>query len=315
MEKVDIFINNTVYPESKSLFKCNTKSINDIKDSCLFVIDTNALLVPYSVNKDSLANIEKVFVDLVKNNRLYIPAQVAREFVNNRPTKIKETYQKIIQQRKSIPNINSTKWYAIFEPLTIYNEILETEKQISKLIQEYQKKVDILINEIKGWTWNDPVSSLYERIFDENNIIEIITDTDPNCKEKIEQDLRKRYMHQIPPGYKDKSKPDAGIGDLLIWNTILNIGKERNKDIIFISGEEKNDWWYRSEKQTLYPRFELTYEFFKTTNGKSFHILKLSDFLGLFEIEENIIQEVQIEEKEKEILTTEKSNETKPFEP
>jgi hypothetical protein len=56
-------------------------------------------------------------------------------------------------------------------------------------------------------------------------------------------DLRKehvfRFANQIPPGYKDAGKADEGIGDYLIWETILEIGRTRKASVIFVTGGEK----------------------------------------------------------------------------
>lgn len=44
-EDYDIFIANKIYPDPKNIFK-TLKSLEDIKDDCCFVLDTNVLLVP-----------------------------------------------------------------------------------------------------------------------------------------------------------------------------------------------------------------------------------------------------------------------------
>ena len=103
-------------------------------------------------------------------------------------------------------------------------------------------------------------------------------------------------MHKIPPGFKDDRKADDGVGDFLIWLTILEIAKQK-KHVIFVSGDEKNDWFYISEKQALYPRFELIIEFQEISKGKTFHILKLSELLNLFGADKKAVEEIQVEEK------------------
>jgi hypothetical protein len=41
-----------------------------------------------------------------------------------------------------------------------------------------------------------------------------------------------RTDNQVPPGYKDASKDDKGIGDFLIWKSILDLGKKKNRDLV-----------------------------------------------------------------------------------
>ena len=57
----DIFIRNSIYPEAEGIFSFRPKSLNDIKDECFVVLDTNSLLVPYTTGKDSLEQIGKIY--------------------------------------------------------------------------------------------------------------------------------------------------------------------------------------------------------------------------------------------------------------
>lgn len=66
------------------------KSVEQVKNKCLFVLDTNALLLPYTTSSKSIDEIKKVYAKLIKEKRLFIPGQVAREFAKNRPEKIKD---------------------------------------------------------------------------------------------------------------------------------------------------------------------------------------------------------------------------------
>ena len=87
-----------------------------------------------------------------------------------------------------------------------------------------------------------------------------------------------------------------GIGDLLIWQTILNVGKAHQKSVIFVSLDKKPDWWSQSEGRPLYPRYELIDEFRRISSGQSFHILKFSSFLDLFGATEEVVEEIRKEE-------------------
>jgi hypothetical protein len=126
--------------------------------------------------------------------------------------------------------------------------------------------------------------------------MEIVVDTTKPLDEVRQEHLR-RFINKIPPGYKDEAKGDQGIGDLLLWLTILEIGSARQTSVIFVSGEEKADWWHRSEHQQLYPRFELVDEFRRASGGHSFHIIKFSRLLELFGASTEVVAEVREEER------------------
>ena len=90
--KTDIFTANKVYPDAKGLFYKSFQSLAQVRDNCIVVLDTNALLVPYGISKNSLSQIANTYRILAEAKRLIIPGQVAREFAKNRPVKIAEIH-------------------------------------------------------------------------------------------------------------------------------------------------------------------------------------------------------------------------------
>jgi hypothetical protein len=67
--------------------------------------------------------------------------------------------------------------------------------------------------------------------------------------------------------------------------------------VVFVSGEEKVDWWHRSEGQTLYPRYELVDEFRRNSDGHSFYIVNFSRLLDIYGASEEVVQEVRQSEQ------------------
>jgi len=204
---------------------------------------------------------------------------------------LKEIFQQLNRKQSKIQSLQIGN-YPLLEGIDEYSEASELENKINEQLSEYRKKIGKLISQVKSWNWNDPVSNIYNKLFKSTVVFEL-----KRTKEEIEQQLSYRYIHKIPPGYKDDDKPDSGIGDLLIWLSILEIGKKEKKDLIFVSGEEKSDWFHKSEKHPLYPRFELVSEYYNTSGGKSFHLIKLSTLLSLFEADETVIKKVAQEER------------------
>jgi DNA-binding NarL/FixJ family response regulator/rRNA-processing protein FCF1 len=297
-EEYDIFIANSTYPEAEVIFQSWMKSLNEIRDDCFVVLDTNALVVPYTISPKSLDKIRSVYQSLVKKKRLVIPGQVAREFAKQRPNKISELFQQLNRKANGLQPLQKGK-YPLLENLPAYQEAIGIEAELDQSLQRYRKAVVEVLVHIREWTWNDPVSSLYAELFSKEVIVDL-----PIEKEQVKQELMRRQTHHIPPGYKDSGKEDDGIGDLLIWLTILNVGKTHKKSVIFVSGEEKADWWYKSEGQILYPRYELTDEFRRNSEGQSFHIISFSDLLDLYGVSEDVIREVrETEQQSRNILS------------
>ncbi len=285
----NIFIANEIYPDAQGLFAVKIEALEHIKDDCIIVIDTNVLLLPYSTGRESLQRIGETFSQLVESGQLIVPGQVAREFAKNRATKLGELFQQITR-KGNISKLQKGK-YPLLESVEEYKKLVELEKEIDKKLSEYQDTITRLKDHIKAWSWDDPVSVLYAEMFKD----ETIFDPDFN-RDDILRDLERRHAHNIPPGFKDSGKDDRGIGDLLVWHTILELAKERKKSVIFVTGDEKADWFHQSEKQALYPRFELVDEFRRASGGFSFHIVSFSKLLNLYGAKSDVVQEVRKQE-------------------
>ena len=65
-------------------------------------------------------------------------------------------------------------------------------------------------------------------------------------------DYQLRFDSKIPPGYQDKDKTTNYLGDLIIWNEILQYCKANHlSKIIFITRDSKPDMYYVPEIQSL----------------------------------------------------------------
>ena len=283
----DPFISTQIFPDAVSLFEFQLRTLEEIKPECHIVIDTNALLVPYRVEKRNLAEIRETYRRVVESRQLIIPGQVAREFVKNRAGRISELYQQLIGKidAQGLPKLDKSP---LLETIKEFNEAIEISKEVERLTKEYRNKLKEVLEHIKRWTWNDPVSLIYRELFTNEIVLDPSFEAAP-----LQIDLDRRTTHAIPPGYKDK-----GAGDMLIWHTILHIAKTNKKDVIFVSGDEKADWWYQSVKQNLYPRYELVDEFRRASEGKSFHIVSFSGFLKLYGASKEVVEQVRNEEEQ-----------------
>lgn len=287
-EKVHFYLEK-VYPESDKIFSFEYSELDKIAKSCIFVLDTNVLFVPFDASEKSAVEIKNIFKKLKEKKRLYIPARVAREFANNRAKRIGELFLKIRQTKDNL-NIGQFKIddYPILEGTANYLNLKNSFSKIVELIKESRKELENIESNIKNWNWNDNVSKMYKDIFTSETIIEV-----KKAKEDIIEDLKFRIEYKVAPGYKDSGKIDDGIGDLIIWTTILEIAKDQNKDLIFVSNDQKNDWFYKQDKIGLYPKFELFDEFRRYTGGKNIHIINFPKFLELQNAKEETIIEIK----------------------
>jgi hypothetical protein len=279
-----------VFPSAKDAFNFHLVPLEDIKNNCIYLLDANVLLYPFTTNVNStLTEITKIYKVLTEQNRLFLPAQAVREYLDNRATHLgninKALSDKSSQSFKCIGN------YPLLSDMEGYEDLLKFEKEIDEGIKKYRKQISKTQSAIKSWGWNDPVSKMYQE-----TLSNFILDEDGIDDEEILKDLERRNELKIPPGYKDSGKSDNQAGDLIIWHELLNLAEEKKCDLVFVSGDSKPDWWHQSNGSPLYPRFELVDEFRRKTNGKSFHIINLSKLLELYDAEPDVVEAIKSSE-------------------
>ena len=280
------FSKSLKYPNPADTFAFSLATKESISDTCIFVLDANVLILPYTASARSLDEIRKVYSSLVQQERLFIPAQAAREYLDNRADKLSTAHNLLhTKQSESIKPLQS---HPLLDELIEFKELIESGNALNQTLKKYQDSLKKVVQVVKSWSWDDPVSKMYHTVLSQ------VVLTDEHVDETaMEKDLELRNKLKIPPGYKDGGKEANQIGDLLIWHEILTLATAKNNDVIFVSGDEKADWWHQSSGKNLYPRFELVDEFRRATGGKSFHIISLSDLLKMFDAKSDAVDAVE----------------------
>jgi hypothetical protein len=284
----DPLVRQRLFPEPASIFDFAPIGLSDALRDGIVVVDTNVLLVPYTTGKASLEQIRRTYHRLVSEGRLRIPGQVAREFAEHRAEKLKMLFQQL--SRKRAVNLELSL-YPLLEDVPAYSDMRTCEDEISSKLGEYRKLIGSLLDTVEKWQWNDPVSNIYRDLFKGSISVDPVFDRDELLKE-----LRYRQEHRIPPGYKDANNEHSGIGDLLIWKAILQIGKLESRHVVFVSGDEKSDWRYQSENSALYPRYELLDEFRRSSQNKSLLIISFAELLEQLGAPAPVVAEIKLEE-------------------
>lgn len=255
------------------------------------VLDANVLLLPYGAGGKSLAATGEAYRRIASEGRLYVPSRALREYLRNRPNKISELLQSLnnsISRFPAAPEIS----YPILEGLKDFDalsSLIGSYKELRKQIMDARAQ---LHEQIVSWRLRDPVLEEYRKSIPDSSIKDINIDREAAIKE-----LEGRYSLSIPPGYKDAAKDDGGIGDFVIWKTILEIGEATKKSTIFVSGEEKSDWQHRVNSSGFLPRLELIDEYRRKSSGGSFFIIQLSDLLEFFHATPELVEEIKQEEQ------------------
>lgn len=290
-ENIDPWLLEEVYPNAKDIFTAYTPPAVS-EDKVIIALDTNALLLPYRMNPGNLEAIGKVYKDLSDKKRLVVPARAVREFAKHRDRKLGELIQALNEQRRRFP---SDQLPPLVQDVEGYNEAAKCLADLRPVKDAYDKAIGKIIAGMKEWRGNDPVASLYAGVFPSDAIIDLsISDTAD--RERLLKEARRRTTNRIPPGYQDASKDDEGIGDFLIWKSLLKLAAERKQDLAFVTGEQKNDWFVRSGGEHIYPRFELVDEYRRASDGRSLRLMSLPQLLNALNAPASVVDDAKTAE-------------------
>ncbi|GAC1040323.1 PIN-like domain-containing protein [Rhizobium sp. No.120] len=258
----------------------------------VFVLDTSVLLnlyrYPKAAREQTLAALEKL------KDRLWIPYHVALEFQRNRLNVIHEqnsefdaVLQKIGGAYSSIKSLAGLKdRHSLIDPTSFIQSIREAETNFRTELEQLRSE-QAQVNE------DDPTRAKIDDLLD------------GKVGEKPSQEAvaawqdsgKKRYSAKIPPGYMDLDKEkenekDSSIytyggieyhriyGDLIIWNQIIDHCKVNNiKKVIFVTNDNKADWWLEVGGKTIGPRPELVEEIGRLAGVTHFHMYRPDAFL------------------------------------
>ena len=246
----------------------------ELWESSVFVFDTNVLLNLYRYTAKTRDNLLTAFSDL--QERVWLPNQVVQEFAQNRLEVIYEMlekYNNLNMQREKFINLYR-------EELRLQSgdeEIIKLDEQISGWIDN-QKKRNVIVSNVS----NDLIFDKLLQIFD-NRVGKEYTQEELAI---IKEEGKNRYEKNIPPGYKDAKKQiddfdNNAYGDLIVWKQIMDYSQKEKKNIIFITHDQKKDWWQIIKGKTIGPRIELKKEF-KENTKMGFYMYSMDGFIQYF---------------------------------
>lgn len=286
-ERVSPFWLKRAFPDAQGIFDTRYRKLSEIKDDCFVALDANVLLLPYNLEAVSLPKVVAAYKLLAEKGRLIIPAHAAREFAKHRSQKIGELVGYLRREAGLSGPVLKKKAGALVGHAA-YDAAVELSSEVTAHVKKLQQALNGLADEIASNVGDDPVSNAYRKLF-EGAVRE--GPIDYADEKAFTEELKTRFDEQRPPGYKDARKPDDGAGDLIIWQTVLAEGEDRKADCIFVTGDEKSDWYVQSNG-AFQPRLELIEEY-RARSGRTLHILPLSQLLKLFEVPAEVIEDVR----------------------
>lgn len=241
-------------------------------DSGLIVLDTNTLLNMYRYQIDTRSALLNILTRL--RERLWVPHHAMFEFFENRLSVIEsrsEEAEKVIDNlhKKSQDLETAVRQWAKRAGLpegkteNLTNPIRATVNNIAKEIEKNGSEGSLKQAED---TAKDPVLVSLEKVLQGAVGEPLPSDELIFAKNEAKQ----RISDKRPPGWRDASKRENPEGDYLIWHETLREAKERNSDVLFITGDVKADWWRKENGEAKGPLPELVHEMHVVANVRLF---------------------------------------------
>ena len=284
------------------------EEFDELWQKCTFIFDTNVLLDFYEHHNGTRKDFFKVLEFL--ENRLWIPHQVALEYHENRINRINKAEANFCEAKSKLDeitkNISETFASKCFPP-----ELVQT--MIDDVKKVFDTFWDNLIPCREELITTDGRDYIREKITDlfQGKIGEL-----PANQEELDQiylEGEQRYKISRPPGFRDKKKNQEknnsyshkGLvfkkeyGDLIVWKQILKQARFKSlTHIIFITADNKEDWWRQEHGKTIGPHSELVDEI-SQVGVSIFHMYTPDNFLRYakhylsLEIADKSIQQVK----------------------
>ena len=278
-------------------YKLEQAEFEKLWQNAIFVFDTNVLLNLYryqSSTRDALlAVMEKL------NGRAWIPYHVGLEFQRNRLKVIADQHKRFSDVRQVVNSSISGMRNKLDE--------LQLKKRHShinpdKLIEGLTGVESDFLTELK--TLEEQSISVNSEDKIRERIDTLFKDAigPPPIEQKAIDELvsegESRYAKNIPPGYEDSGKGENAIdtflfggieyrrkfGDLIVWKQIIDHARKNQvKDIIFVTDDNKSDWWWKIKSngtKTIGVRPELKDEIHREAEVNNFHLYNTESFLS-----------------------------------
>jgi hypothetical protein len=248
-------------------FPLSTDEISNAWEHGTLSVDTNVLLDLYRYHEGTRTLLLSA-LELFRE-RAWLSHQAADEFFRNRNSVIVSAssgFDSVTRSASEILARTCDDIQSLGKNRIIPNEMLvNLSASVSAAFNDFH---DVLSKAEKSFPSiaNDPVIERLSDLF-KGRVGSAYEEAEYN--ERI-KDAKIRFANEVPPGFKDcaSKKGDRQFGDFLLWRQLLDYADKHKKPLIFVTSEQKEDWWERASGKTIGPRQELLKEYYTTTGER-----------------------------------------------
>lgn len=290
----------------KEYYRIEGEVAKQIWENGIIVVDANILLNLYRYSKETSDDVLGVLEHL--KERLWLPYQVCFEFHENRLDRYYDSWS-ASDTIKDMLSSHMDKFINEVRNKFSRNPFVDID-DLEKIVHNNVKRIDKKLDARKPPVYDfvevdyilDRLSSLYEG--------KVGDDYDEERLKSIFKEGEVRYKEKRPPGFEDDT-PQKQVkgkryvyGDLIIWKQVIDEAKKRKKDVVFVSDDQKKDWWLEWKGKKIYPQPCLIREFGRETNGQRIIFYNQKNFLNFahsvleMHTDESTIREIEAVEED-----------------
>ncbi|CCH30420.1 PIN-like domain-containing protein [Actinosynnema sp. NPDC047251] len=250
----------------------------------LVVVDANVLLNLYRYNESTRDDLLGVLARL--GDRLWVPHQVMREFWRSRLTVLSgrasagdQLLDALGKQQRAAKNALDQWAKATAIPVPELDSLAERVRGLFADVEKAVRAHTPSSPAVVGKPADDPVLHSLESLLRGK----VGGRPDDEEWQRLVAEGNRRVADDEPPGYLDSKKlgselPEGAAGDYLVWSQAVQEAARRDADLLLVTGDEKEDWWWRHRSEFLGPRIELADEF-AALGGRRLFMLRPADLL------------------------------------
>ncbi|MCC4831602.1 PIN-like domain-containing protein [Shewanella sp. 10N.7] len=268
-------------------------------EKTLFVFDTNVLLNLYGYAKQTRDDFFSILEAV--NDKLWIPYHVGLEYQRRRLSIIRNEKIVFNEIESNLDKVQKV-FKGDFEKLALKRRFPKLFENTEKLEKEINKSISNYKKSVQHWDSEQPCVRSHDEIRDKlNDLFNEKVGEKPESQKWLDElyvEGKDRFKKKVPPGFKDAGKGNSDdethfyndglyyerqYGDLILWKQLIKKSQNENiENVIFITDDAKEDWWYKinsNGKKTVGPLAELQSEIYRESDIKNFHMYSTSMFL------------------------------------
>ncbi|MGY5356456.1 PIN-like domain-containing protein [Cronobacter dublinensis] len=259
-----------------------------LSEATIFIFDTNCLLNLYRCEDSTREQILDVMRAISSN--IWLPFQVALEYQRNRRIAIEDSLASLKKIKTELEKTHSRDILGSVKKhlnKSLNDDIQQLQKNLKSTIDDFiNDKILLRIENKEMISQHDFIRESIDEIIKDN----IGSIPSQQTIDDINQEGEKRYTNKIPPDFSDSVKNGTihfcsvefqnKFGDLYLWKEIIDKAKEDNiKNVIFITDDNKEDWWFKHSGKTHGPLESLKTEICTIANINNFKLMNQLTFL------------------------------------